>query len=65
MPAAHTEFGNRIRSGRPAGGHGISRVSVVVAGRPEPYELLPLAGEILGMVQDRPSPSIAVEEIQG
>jgi hypothetical protein len=37
---------------------GISHVSVVVAGRPEPYELLPLAGGILGRVRDRIIPSL-------
>ena len=53
------EFGNRIRyEDVRVDVKGISRVSVVVAGRRDPYELVPLAGGILGRVRDRIIPNL-------
>jgi hypothetical protein len=53
------EFGNQIRyEDVPVEVKGTSVVSVIVAGRPDPYELLPLAGGILARVRDRIIPNL-------
>ena len=53
------EFGNRIPyEYARVEVSGTARVSVVVAGRADPYELIPLAGGILGRVRDRIIPNL-------
>jgi hypothetical protein len=55
----YDEFGNRIPYDKVrVTVSGTPRVSVSVAGRPDPYELLPLSGGILGRVRDRIIPAL-------